>query len=596
MNFSYCVQFFIFSVCVHIVTLFTYIIYYSDIFASIYLKTVETEYDYIIVGSGTAGSIIAHRIATETNYTYIVLEAGSKGHGLLDIPVLSPFLHKSVYDWNYETSPQENACWGMVDHKCRLPQGKIVGGSSKLNNMVHVRGNISHYADWFHRKYSNDYIKKQFEFVEKHFLHLDDLQYESKLVDSVLSAATEFGYKILESEFDLGFTKSLLSQRNGKRWSTSDNLDMSKVFSNFLVEEILFIGNTAVGVKCSLSNQKIQMYAKKGVILSAGTLNTPKILQLSGIGPAHILKSLGIPIVKDLPVGKNLQDHVTTGLDLVLFNKTVSISALDMINPINAIKYFIYGTGSFTSPGCEILGFLSTKKLATPNIQFMVLPVGLSSDRGSLLKNILGIKNNVWNNYFNRINKYATTILPIVLHPKSKGTVYINSTDPRLPPVIDPKYLSSTVDRRTLIDGLKLIKEFVNTESMKKIGATLNDIKFPGCEDHVLFTDEYFNCYIKHLTLSTYHPIGTCSMGPPTSKNSVVDTSFNVIGVNRLHVVDASVLPTMPSGNINAAVAMMASLFFETNLKSQQRMFTDVLNYCYVYDWFIEYVFRICLK
>ncbi|KAH9628646.1 hypothetical protein HF086_007851 [Spodoptera exigua] len=542
------------------------------------------------IGSGTAGSVMAHRLATETNYTFIVIEAGTKSHALLEAPVLGPFFHGSLLDWQYQTVPQKHACYAMKNRRCKLAQGKILGGSSKLNNMIHVRGNLTHYQNWFHGKYTKEYIQKQFEFIENNVLHLNEVQYESELANTLLAAAKELGYAILDIDFKLGFRKNIVSQKYGKRWSTSDNLELKNIITNVLVEKIMFNGNTAHGVQVNSLGKKSTIYARKGVILSAGAINTPKILQLSGIGPENLLKSLGIPVIKNLPVGRNLQDHIGTGLDFVLFNKSVSISALDMINPFHVLEYFINGKGPWTTPGCEVIGFLSTKNQSEPDLQFMVLPVGLSSDRGSLLRNNVNIKDEIWDKYFSKsFDSYVGTILPLILHPKSRGYVFINSTDPSTPPLLDPKYLSHKDDRDTLINGLKLVMKFVNTEAIRNVGGYINQNHFPGCDNFEIFTDLYFDCYIKHLSLTSYHPVGTCSMGLLSSKNTVVDTSFKIVGMKNLYVADASVLPTLPSGNINAAISMMASICFETIIKPDTN-----IPFCYKNDRIDEFLFKVC--
>lgn len=460
--------------------------------------------------------------------------------------------------------------------------------------MIHIRGNTSHYVDWFHGKHSKEYFDKQFEFIENTIISLGNIQYQSELSDAILEAAKELGYSIVSKDFKQGFMKSKLSQKNGRRWATSDNLPSKHIVSNALVESVIFDGNTARGVSVDIFDKKYKIRARKGVILSAGTINTPKILQLSGIGPESLLKSLNIPIVKALPVGKNLQDHVATGLDLVIFNKSVSIQALDMVNPTSVFQYFFNGKGPMTTSGCEAVGFVSTKTDKIPDIQFMVLPVGLSSDRGSLFSKNLGVKTNIWQQYFAKsFDKYVASILPLVLHPKSKGEVYIRSTDPKERPIFDPKYLSSHEDTETLINGLKIMIKLLNTDAMKKHGAFLNPIPFPGCEDKTLFSDSYFECYVRHLTLTSYHPVGTCSMGLPGSKNSVVDNSFKVLGVKKLYVADASVLPTLPSGNINAAVAMMASVFFDTNIGSNTKV--NKYSFCSKGDLLYESLFLVCV-
>ncbi|XP_030022190.1 glucose dehydrogenase [FAD, quinone] [Manduca sexta] len=582
------IEFFIISLGLHIFTLFTYMAYYSDLINSNYFKDFQQEYDYIIVGAGTAGSVIAQQIATETNHSFIVLEAGGRSNSLFNMPVLGPFLHGSLYDWQFETLPQRDACLAMRDKKCKSPQGKIIGGSSALNNMIYVRGNISHYVNWFQQKYTKEYIKNKFKYLEEEILHLENVKYQSDLSDAILDAAKELGYhNNLGLDFNVGFSKAVVNQKNGKRWTSPEKSGFSThILTNVLVNKIMFDRNKAVGISFLLSGKVNKILARKGIILSAGAYNTPKILQLSGIGPEQILKQFDIPLVKNLPVGKNLQDHVTTGLDLVQFDKPVSITAMDMVNPFHAFDYFFNGRGPLTSSGCENIGFLSSMNQTTPDLQFMVLSAGLASDRGTQLKKTVNINEITWNNYISKgLDKYVATILPVILHPKSKGEVYIQSTDPNIPPVIDPKYLYNKEDVNLLIRGLRLIKEFVETKAMRNIGAYLNENIFPGCENYDFFSNSYLECYVKHLTLTSFHPVGTCSMGLPTSENAVVDNSFKVLGVDGLYVVDASVLPTMPSGNINAAVAMMALVFFDTNIRLNSEIKTDI-PFCFKKDRF----------
>ncbi|XP_023941216.2 glucose dehydrogenase [FAD, quinone] [Bicyclus anynana] len=583
-------QFFIFSVCIHLFSIFTYLVYYYDLFTS--SDEILEEYDFIIVGSGTAGSLIAHRLSKDTNYTFVVLEAGGEGHTFHSIPAFGPLLHGSVFDWQFQTVPQENACLAMVNSQCKQTQGKMLGGSSKMNNMIHFRGNTSHYVDWFHGKFTKEYIEEHLNYIESNVYPLHNIQYHSQISDVVLNAAEEIGYKELNSQNNLGFAKSLLTQRNGKRWTTSDNFDTSKyVLTNVLVDKLIIEEDKCIGVQISYP-KRVKLFAKKGVIVSAGAYNSPKLLQLSGIGPVDILNSVNVSVIKELPVGKNLQDHIGTGLDLVLFDTPQSVGMFDIMNLFHVYQYFVNGTGALTTPGCEVVGFVSTDNHTVPDVQFMVLPVGITADRGSHLRKTLGITDFVWDNYFSKLfDKHAATFFTLLLHPKSIGEVKIKSKDPNLPPKIDPKYLSHPNDVKTLVNGVKILIKLVETDAMKAIGGHLNEKHFPGCENYDIFSDLYLECYVKHLTLSSYHPVGTCSMGPRESKSSVVDTSFKVIGIEHLYVVDGSVLPTLPSGNINAAIAMMANIFFENTIKSRLSLNENLFCKNSVLD---DLIFKVC--
>lgn len=479
----------------------------------------------------------------------------------------------------------------MLFQKCKQTQGKILGGSSKLNNMIHVRGNLSHYVEWFHGLYTKEYIQNQFQYIENNIFHLNDLQYQSILSEAVLEAIKELNFNTLENDYGIGFKKSILTQNNGKRWTTSDKVDTKHILTNTLVEKLLIKNNKCIGVQISPSKKII--HAKKAVIVSAGAFNSPKLLQLSGIGPAEVLKPLDITIIKELPVGKNLQDHVGTGLDLVLFNETQSVTMFDIMNFWNVFRYFYYGNGPLTTPGCEVIGFVSTKNVTAPNLQYMVLPVGISADRGSYFRKNLGITDKIWSNYFAKIfDKYSTTFMTLLLHPKSRGEVRIQSKNSNIPPIINPNYLHHKDDLKILVDGLKMLKKVIETKTMKSISAQLNNLHFPGCEHYNFFSDDYLECYVRHLTLTSFHPVGTCAMGLPESKNSVVDTSFKVIGIDNLYVVDSSVLPTLPSGNINAAIAMIANIFFENTILVKS---TNKSNVCDSRT-LKEAIFRICVQ
>lgn len=314
--------------------------------------------------------------------------------------------------------------------------------------------------------------------------------------------------------------------------------------------------------------------AKKGIILSAGVVETPKILMLSGIGDKSHLDKMNIDCMNDLPVGLNLQDHVTTGIDLVTINSNANLQLDSLISPLAAYKYYCHSTGPWTSSGCEVLAVLNVTT-PNPDLGLMVIPTGLTADNGLVLHKNIGINDETWHGYFsNLIGKNSTiSILPIVLHPKSKGTVRLKSKDPFSQPLIDPNYLAEMDDVNVLLDGIRLIERILETEPIKSVGAALNPNKIHGCSHLEFRSNEYWECYVRRLTITAYHPVGTCKMGANSDKSSVTNYDFQVLNTNHLYVVDASVLPTLTSANINAAVIMMAEKAADT-IKFHEYLFT----------------------
>lgn len=223
------------------------------------------------------------------------------------------------------------------------------------------------------------------------------------------------------------------------------------------------------------------------------------------------------------------------------------------------------------------------KSSGRPDLQFMVMPLGITEDDGFHLRKLIGISDHVWSDFFSKIKQPTITILPVLLHPNSKGTVRLASTDPLTTPLIDPQYLTDPDDISTLISGIEIIKSLINTDEFKALGARLNTNVFPGCEHFIFDTKEYWECYIRYLTITSYHPVGTCKMGPVKDLSTVVDFDFQVKGTNKLFVVDGSILPSLPSGNVNAAILMMAEMASDAVKK---------INYlrskkCFIYDLFI---------
>ncbi|EFA08835.1 Glucose dehydrogenase [FAD, quinone]-like Protein [Tribolium castaneum] len=548
---------------------FVYFHNYFECFACRELDFKDQAYDYIVVGSGSAGSIVARRLAENPSVKVLLIEAGASGNGILQIPTVSLMLQDSVFDWQYRTVPQKHACLGLDKKVSHWPMGKILGGTAMLNNMIYVRGHPQDFAEWYkdscNFNYTIDvlpYFKKlESNETNKHkcSVFVEDMPFKSNLSDYFLQAGLCLGFGLSDGvNSEPGFSATKVTMRNGQRWTPYHQLEKTKkrnlvVITNSLVEKVLLKSNyEAYGVKYTHLDETYYVRATKGVILSAGVIGSPKILMLSGIGPKKHLEKLKIAPRLDLPVGENLQDHVTTGLDLITLEAPPDMGLQQMLSPWSASRYFLWGEGPWTSPGCESVGFFNSEDEKIPELQFMILPYGAAIDGGSYLRGLVGIGERLWEGYFRRVNGSTMTVLPVVLHPKSRGTVRLKSKDPRTPPLIDPNYLAEGYDVDILLEGIELVKEFLETPPMRRLGAKLNAVKFPGCEGLEFDTRPYWVCYVRHFTLSSYHPVGTCALG------RVIDEGFQVKGTNKLYVVDGSVLPSLPSGNPQGAIMMMA--------------------------------------
>lgn len=507
----------------------------------------------ILVGSGTAGSLIASQL----NDSVLVLEAGGRSSFLFDIPILQPLLQRSSFDWQYETVPQKKACLGLKQNQSYWPMGKIFGGTHMLNNMIFHKGHETDYKDWFVN--FNEEIKERFAEIESE-MPVQQSMFRSELAKSFVEACCLLG-------FDSNFAN--LTQKNGNRYTFGHNLRKKRntVLSLHSTVTTLIFDTTdptkVIGLKF-VKNDKSYVAYSKNIILSAGTIGTPKILMLSGIGPKSHLDSLGIIVKSDLPVGENLQDHITTGMDLIILNQTIGLSPSNILSAKSVFNYFL--KDGLDSPlsfgGCDALSFYSFENGTPPDISFMVLPVGLTADQGMHLRNIVNLNDNLWHEYFVPLfGQQTVTILPVLLHPKSSGFVKLNSTDYKDNPVINPNYLSSPEDVKTLIKGIRILQSVIDSKPMQRLGAEINPKPLPGCETIEFDSNKYWECYIRHVTLTMYHPVGTCRLGNKKDSHTVVLSDFSVKNTKHLFVVDGSIIPRLPSGNPNAAIALLAQKF-----------------------------------
>lgn len=540
------------------------------------------EYDYIIVGSGSAGSVLANRLSEHGDASVLLLEAGGNENLFSEIPIAYQLLQKSRLDWSYQTSKQKNSCFGLIGQSSFWPRGKVLGGTSVLNVMLYTRGNPNDYNRWpegwkwsdvypyFLKSENNldyDIATNGFHSIQRGYLDVSRTPYVSPLGHAFVHSAQDLGYKILadlNGPTQSGFAIPQTTNRNGARCSTAKaflypahkrpNLH---ILAYSMVTKILFNSDKrAIGVQFDRFKLSHTVFARKEVILSAGAINSPQLLLLSGVGPAKELERFGIPVVADLPVGYNLQDHIYPGGIHFTIDKPVSLNHKRVFTLNNLVNYFIKGKGPLTSTGVDGLAFLSTPYMMSdnrdwPDIQMHMVPADVVADGGRYLRYLAGLSEELWPYYRQIKNIPSFSIDPVLLRPKSRGRIQLRSLNPYDHPLIDPNYLSHPHDILTIIEGMKLaIQIGLSRPFRETFNSKLFSLPVPGCEHFSFLGDSYLECVARVLTWTIYHPVGTCKMGyGPKDKSAVVDSKLKVLGgIKGLRVVDASIMPYIVSG------------------------------------------------
>nr|CAD7568918.1 unnamed protein product [Timema californicum] len=549
-------------------------------------------YDFIVVGAGSSGAVIANRLSEELGWSVLLLEAGGDETRISDVPVMMATLQRGPLDWNYVTEYQEGFCQAMENGRCLWPRGKLLGGTSAINGMIYVRGNRRDYDNWAsmgNPEWSYDqvlpYFKKSEDMrIEKYknspyhgvggYLSVEEYRYYTPLLGYLLQAVQEVGHKLLDfnGETQSGFNFAYGTLRGGVRCSTAKaflrpardrlNLDISL---HSLVERVVIDPQTKVvqGVVFSKKGRTYNIGVKKEVILSAGALNSPQILMLSGVGPADHLREVGIsPVISDLHVGHNLQDHIALGGIVYTVDKPLG-NTLPRISEVSVLTDMLLNNkGPMMAMGvAQALGFASSSLCNSsnyPDIGYYLSAVTDNIDGGVFLKNIVGYTDEFYNKVYEPI-LYQDSYLSFgtLLRPKSRGYVKLRDKSPHSPPLIYPNFLSHRDDIKILVEAGRLSQHLSNTPTMRSIGAKLNPNKFPGCEHYKMMSDEYLECALRKYTMTLWHPSGTCKMGPDSDPYAVLDPRLRVRGVQGLRVADASIMPDIVSGNLNVPCIMI---------------------------------------
>ncbi|CAD6511876.1 Alcohol dehydrogenase [acceptor] [Paraburkholderia hiiakae] len=534
---------------------------------------VAGEYDYLVIGAGSAGCAVAGRLAENPTISVAVIESGGcDDHYLIWTPVglAKTVVKPGPYNYGYYSEPQA-ALGGRTNYQ---PRGRVLGGSSSVNGMVYIRGHHKDYDDWAaqgcHGWSFNDVLpyfrrsenNRRFAGTDNPWhgtegpLYVNDLRSPNPFAKSFLQAAEQAGHK-LNDDFNgaeqEGFGYYQVTQHNGERWNAAraylhrgeaanGRYNNGRTNLHVLTEtqalRLVFDGRRAVGVVVVRGGVEQVLRARREVIVSGGVFNSPQLLLASGIGPAEHLRSFGVEVLQDLPgVGENLQDHldivINTQLDSTdLFGATLR-GGLRLLREIR--RYRRDRTGMLTSNFVEAGAFVKSRpEVERPDLN-LVFTVALIGNRN------MGSRRKLGHGYSGHV---------CVLRPESRGFVRLRSPDVRDAPLIDTQLMSAPRDMETLIAGIHIMRDVLGQPAMRDLGGReMRSESFADEASLRAFVRDHADCL--------YHPVGTCRMGPDTDRLAVVDPELRVRGVEGLRVVDCSIMPTLIGGNTNAPAMMI---------------------------------------
>ncbi|HEY6983031.1 GMC family oxidoreductase [Reyranella sp.] len=526
------------------------------------ISRLEGDFDYIVVGAGSAGCVLANRLSANPGSRVLVLEAGGRDNWIwFHIPAGYLFaIGNPRADWMFQTEKEP----GLNGRSLNYPRGKVIGGCSAINGMISMRGQAQDYDHWRQFGLTGwgwDDVLPVFKRLDCHFLgdtehhgsggewRVERLRVKWEILDAVARAATEMGIPAT-ANFNTGSNNGVgyfhVNQKRGIRVSAAraflkpvlkrPNLRLE---TDVLVEKVLFEGKRASGVRFRRDGRTIEARARGEIILSAGAVGSPQILQLSGVGPADWLGELGIAVVHDKPgVGRNLQDHLQQrAIYRVQGAKTLNVTYHSLVGrALIGAEYALFQSGPLAMAPSQLGIFTtSSSEHERPNIEFHVQPLSLDK-------------------FGEPLHRFpAITVSACNLRPTSRGTIRLRSTDPADKPMIAPNYLATFEDRRVAADAIRVTRRLMRQPALQPYKP---EEYLPG--PSVGDDDASLAKAAGDIGTTIFHPVGTAKMGLPSDSTAVVDERLRVIGLKGLRVADASVMPTITSGNTNTPTIMIA--------------------------------------
>ena len=512
----------------------------------------ETTYDFVIVGAGSAGSVLANRLSADGQYDVLVLEAGRESHPWSRIPVgFAKLIDNPAANWCYSSEPEENTNHRTIP----VPRGRLLGGSSSINGMVFVRGQSHDYDMWAqlgNRGWSYTDVLPIFRDMESYSggdsefrgrdgpLKVHDHTDNGPFYDAIFAAGEHIGLKRNDDyngamQDGMGMTQATI--RNGRRMSTAFcYLDPARdrpnltIQANAMTERVLIEDQRCTGVRYRVNGIEQTAHARREVIISAGAINSPQLLELSGIGQPDILSAHGISVEHALPgVGENLRDHLAPRLAWTVTRRGFTYTrGLNLV--MQSFKYAFTRGGLLSLPASPIRGYFRTREgLVSPDVGVSFFPFTQEN--------------------FKLTSQPGLTAIPHQLRPESMGSIHIKSPSANEQPAIQFNFLSAELDRQTVIEAVKTTRRLINAPPLDDVrGEELSP--GPGIE-----SDDEILDWVRRTAETVYHPVGTCKMG--NDPMAVVDQRLRVRGIERLRVADASIMPTLTSGNTNAPSIMI---------------------------------------